>query len=214
MTSMAQASTATPTSTSPADQMVDRIRTASLNQLVAAIPESVDKAMRETLPHWYTPELAAQIAETAIGILTGTLCPVWPTVCTDTTPGHYDHFNHQHKVTDKRGQTLFDVSFVQFSDEDGASPAKVSLGGLVSEDYDPSEVRAATAEIRRLLDRADEMADQVMRMQGKDVPAPADRAFSAALDHIGTAFKASKNPGGTRDALRTFVDMTADEARS
>lgn len=147
------------------DQMVDRIRTASLDQPVGALPKVADKVMRETLPQWYTPELAAEFTQTVIGILTGALCPVWPTICTDTTPGHYDHFNHQHKVTDKRGQTLLDVSFVQFSDEAGASPATVSLGGMVSEDYDPSEVRAATAEIRRLLDQADEMADQVMRMQ-------------------------------------------------
>lgn len=199
---------------SPADQMVDRIHAASLDNLIAALPEAVNEAMRKAIPHRYTPEIAAQIAETAAGILTGSLCPVWPGICTDTRPGHYDHFNHQHKVTNKDGQTLLDLSFVQCSDEDGASAAKVCLGGLNSEDYDPEEIREETAKIRRLLDVADAMADEVMRMQGKEVPAPADRAFSAALSLIEAAFQASKNPRQTRDALGTFVDMTFDEGRA
>lgn len=150
---------------SPADEMVGRIHTASLDKLIAAMPAAVDQSMRKTLPGHYTPEAAKAIADTMVGILTGKLCPVWPTICTDTTPGHYDHFNHQHKVTDKRGKTLLGISFVQFSDEDGDGPAKVGLGGMVSEDYDPSEVREKTAELRRLLDEADEMADKVLRLQ-------------------------------------------------
>ncbi|WP_330265292.1 hypothetical protein [Streptomyces griseorubiginosus] len=196
---------------SPADEMVGRIHAASLDKLVAAMPTAVDRAMQRTIPGKYTPELAAAVAETAISMLTGKLCPVWPTLCTDTTPGHYDHFNHQHKVTDKRGQTLLDLSFVQLSDEDGDSPAKVCLGGMVSEDYAPSEVREATAKIRRLLDEADDMADTVLRMQGGDVPTPSARAFSTALDHINAAFEASTNHSQTRDALRTYIDMTVDE---
>jgi hypothetical protein len=139
------------------------------------------------------------------------ICPVWPTVCTDTTPGHYDHHNHEHKVTDKRGGLILDVGFVQLSDERGDSPAFIHIGG---EDFDPSEVRAKTAELRRLLDQADAMADQVMRMQGTAVPPPAERAFSAALESIDAAFEASQDIGRTRDALRTFVDMTAAEVRA
>ncbi|MFK4100775.1 hypothetical protein ACI2L1_12010 [Streptomyces sp. NPDC019531] len=48
---------------SPADQMVDRIRIASLDNLIAALPEVVDEAMQKVIPHWYTPELAASLAE-------------------------------------------------------------------------------------------------------------------------------------------------------
>jgi hypothetical protein len=33
------------------------------------------------------------------------------------------------------------------------------------------------------------------------------------MDAIEATFRASKNPEMTRNALRTFVDMTADEAR-
>lgn len=135
------------------------------DKVIAALPEIVDQSTQTAIPHRYSPELAAQFTQTMTGILTGALCPVWPTVCTETTVGHYDHFNHDHKATDKRGQTLLDVTFTQFSDEDGDGPPRISLGGLTSEDYDPSEVRAATAEIRRLLDQADAMADQVTALR-------------------------------------------------
>jgi hypothetical protein len=138
--------------TNPTDTAVD------LDRLTAALPAAVDEAMRKTLPDQYAPELAAAIAQTMAGILTGALCPVWPGVCTDTTPGHYDHHNHEHQVTDKRGETLLDVGFVQLSDDEyGASRPVVCIGG---EDFAPEEVRAKTAELRRLLDQADEMADK------------------------------------------------------
>lgn len=145
-----------------------------LDRLTAELPAIIDQSMRDTIPGHYTPEAAKAVTDTMLDILTGELCPVWPTICTDTTPGHYDHFNHQHKVTDKRGETLLDISFTQFSDEDGDNPPKVSLGGMTSEDYDPAEVREATAKIRRLLDEADDMADKILRMQSKAVPTPSE----------------------------------------
>ncbi|MFF5009658.1 DUF6907 domain-containing protein [Streptomyces phaeochromogenes] len=87
------------------------------------------------------------------------VCPVWPGICTDTEPGHYDHFNHQHSVLDKSGGRLLSVSFIQFSDEElGASEAVVAIG---DEDFAPEEIRPKTAELRRLLDAADAMADKV-----------------------------------------------------
>ena len=49
---------------SGADQMVDRIHTASLDKLIAALPAAVDQSMRKALPHRHTPELAAQFAQT------------------------------------------------------------------------------------------------------------------------------------------------------
>lgn len=148
---------------SPADEVVDRIRTANLDRLTAELPAIVDQTMRKTLPGHYTPEAAAAVSDTILGILTGQLCPVWPTICTDTTPGHYDHFQHQHEVTIKTGHALFGIGFVQNSGGDG--PFIYLAGGSESEDYAPSEVREATAKIRRLLDEADEMADKVLRMQ-------------------------------------------------
>jgi hypothetical protein len=48
--------------TSPADEMADRILTASRDKVIEALPEVVDQAMRKTLPEHYTPETAAAIA--------------------------------------------------------------------------------------------------------------------------------------------------------
>lgn len=54
----ATASTATPT------PRAQRPTTASLDRLIAALPDAVDQSMRKTLPHRYTPEIAAQFAQT------------------------------------------------------------------------------------------------------------------------------------------------------
>lgn len=47
---------------SPADEMTDRILTASRDKVIEVLPEAVDEAMRKTLPDHYTPEAAAAIA--------------------------------------------------------------------------------------------------------------------------------------------------------
>jgi hypothetical protein len=130
-----------------------------LNRLTAAMPDIIHKVVREVLSDKYTPELADAIAADVVGMLTGSICPVYPGVCTETEPGHYDHSNHDHRVRDKQGETILDVGFVQVSD---GGPAVIYIGGLAHEDYAPQEVRAKTAEIRRLLDEADAMADKVM----------------------------------------------------
>jgi hypothetical protein len=91
-----------------------------------------------------------------------TPCPVFPGVCTETAPGHVDHWNHDHETVDKRGERILDVGFVQVSD---GAPAVIYIG---NEDYAPEEVRAKTAEIRRLLDQADAMADQLLGQRALD----------------------------------------------
>jgi uncharacterized membrane protein len=48
---------------SPADEMADRVTAASLDRLIAALPDAVDQSMRTTVPHLYTPELAASLAD-------------------------------------------------------------------------------------------------------------------------------------------------------
>lgn len=47
-----------------ADEMTDRVTAASLDRLIAALPDAVDQSMRTALPHRYTPELAAQFTQT------------------------------------------------------------------------------------------------------------------------------------------------------
>jgi hypothetical protein len=156
--------TRTMASTSPAisgaDEAVNRVLGASRSKLIAALPEIVDRAARETLTD-YTPEVAARITETMIGMLTGTICPDYPGLCTETEPGHYDHHNHENAVTAKNGDHILDIGFVQLSD---GGPASVYIGGMHHEELHPDEVRAKTAELRRLLDQADEMADKLIAM--------------------------------------------------
>jgi hypothetical protein len=185
-------------------------RSRDLDRLTAALPAIIDQAMRKTITD-YTPDAAKALTDTMLGILTGRLCPVWPTICTDTTPGHWDHFNHDREFTDKRGDRMIDVSFVQFTDEVADGPAKISIGGMGSEDYDPSEVREATAKIRRLLDEADEMADKVLHMQGTTVLPPAERATIAAETAITSAMTTAlagltTNPRDVADRLHTAID--------
>lgn len=110
-------------------------------------------------------------------------CREYPGLCTETEPGHYDHSNHEHRVRDKQGETILDVGFVQVSD---GGPAVIYIGGLAHEDYAPEEVHVKTAEIRRLLDEADRMADQLLgrRTPGAEVPGsrknPSDQRCPAA----------------------------------
>ncbi|GKQ37377.1 hypothetical protein [Streptomyces sp. A012304] len=48
---------------SPGDEMTDRVLTASLERVIAALPSAVAEAMQSALPERYTPELAAQFVE-------------------------------------------------------------------------------------------------------------------------------------------------------
>lgn len=134
-----------------------------------------------------------------------TSCPAFQGLCTETEPGHHDHARHEDKVRNKTGETLLDVGFVQVSD---GAPAVVYIAGMAHEDYLPEEVRPATAKIRRLLDKADAIADQLRGIEQQ----PGQREFSTALDAIEAALESSTDPNGTALALRTAVDMTAAEA--
>ncbi|MFE2300813.1 hypothetical protein ACFXAW_21820 [Streptomyces sp. NPDC059445] len=75
MNRVATASTATP-GTSPADEMADRILTASRDKAIAAIPAAVRKAAKET--GFCTPEQADQIAATMTAELSQPTQPEQP----------------------------------------------------------------------------------------------------------------------------------------
>jgi hypothetical protein len=139
---------------------------------------------------------------------TTAVCPAFPGLCTETAPGHDDHSNHQHAVTTSDGSRLLDIGFINLSD--GSGPL-IYLSGASTEDLHPGQVRARTAELRRLLDEADAIADTIQRMQGTAVPAPSERAFTHARTAIDAAVEASADPKGTALALRTYAAMTADE---
>src|SRR5688500_860062 len=89
----------------------------------------------------------------------GIVCPVFPGVCTETEPGHFEHSNHDHRVTNRDGNHILDIGFVQLSD---GGPAIVYIGGMGHEDLLPEQVRAKTAELRALLDQADALADRLI----------------------------------------------------
>jgi hypothetical protein len=135
-----------------------------LDSGIAAMTDAVHKAMRETLPHQYTPDLADAIAAQTIASLTGVTsapCPVYRD-CTDTTPGHYDHFTRDLKILDDAdGSTILDAGMVANSGSD----RHVIVYLRNAEFTDPEAVRAKTAEVRAFLDEVDELADRVFADQ-------------------------------------------------
>lgn len=141
-----------------------------LTKLVAAIPTAVDKAMQKTLPRKYTPELASQIAKDMIARLTGAKCPVYED-CTDTDPGHYDHFSRFEVVDDADASTLIDAGMVANSGSD--------MGAIVylqnSEFTDTTVLRAKTDKVRDLLDRVERMGDRVLGVDAHALDAMDER---------------------------------------
>lgn len=53
-------------STLAADEVTDRPTAASLDRLIAALPDAVDQSMRNAIPHLYTPEKAAEFTAAMI----------------------------------------------------------------------------------------------------------------------------------------------------
>jgi phage tail protein X len=144
------------------------------DQLIAAIPAAVHEAMRKTLPHKYTPDLADAIAAQTIANLTGVTsapCPAFRD-CTDTTPGHFDHFTHDIKVLDDAdGSTILDAGMVANSGSD----RHVIVYLRNAEFTDPAKLREKTAEVREFLDQVDALADRVFA----DVQARTEQAGRA-----------------------------------
>lgn len=84
-------------------------------------------------------------------------CPVFRD-CTETEPGHYDHCAHDLKVTEDDGVTpVLTAGMVALSGSDHG--AIVYLRNAEFEDA--ASVHAKTAELRRLLDQVDAMANRV-----------------------------------------------------
>lgn len=137
--------------------------TYDIEKLIGALPAAVDVALKKAIPAEYTPEKVAAIAAdlaTRIRAQYGP-CTIWPAVCT-RTGAHDDHINDDMSITSQDGERLLDVTFTQFSDTEGVSPARIALSGYGSEEYAPEDVHAATARIRDLCDEADALADKVL----------------------------------------------------
>ncbi|MEU9754554.1 hypothetical protein AB0D90_15635 [Streptomyces althioticus] len=120
------------------------------------LPAAVDTALRHVAPEQYTPELAARITQGAVAHLLAEPagpCPVFRD-CTFAEPGHFDHFSRA-EVTDTDGSPLLDVGMAALDDDH----AVVFVRG--AEFTDAASLKAKTAELRRLLDQADALADRV-----------------------------------------------------
>jgi len=138
------------------------LATLDFDKVIAALPDAINQAMRNAIPEMYTPELAAEFAEAMAAELRNPQqdepagCPVYRD-CTDTSPGHHDHYSHDVKVTGDDGGTILDIGMVALSGSE-----KHALVYLRNEEFtDAASVHAKTAELRRLLDEADAMADRV-----------------------------------------------------
>jgi hypothetical protein len=176
-----------------------------LADLIAALPDAINHALQTTFPDRHTPALAAEITTTAIRILTGSICPAFPGLCTETGD-HYGHSNHEHKVCDKAGHPFLDTGFVHCSD---GGPAVVYIAGQGHEDYAPEEVRAATSKIRALLDVADRMADQLLAHHTHAAPV-AELHRQCRADYTGNADRRAQDH---RDDVH-LIETAAEAARA
>lgn len=66
---MKQTTATAPATRTPADEMADRVTAASLDRLIAVLPEVADESMRTAIPHLYTPERAAEFTAAMIAEL-------------------------------------------------------------------------------------------------------------------------------------------------
>jgi hypothetical protein len=102
----------------------------------------------------YIPE---QPSEHPGNVVPAGACPIFRD-CAENEPGHYDHFNYEHKVTGDDGSTILDIGMTALSD--GGGP----VVSIRNEDLtSAAAVHAKTAELRRLLDQVDAMAVRVFR---------------------------------------------------
>ncbi|MFF4839275.1 hypothetical protein ACFY2G_04330 [Streptomyces collinus] len=116
-----------------------------------AVPPVDNKPSGKALP--FIPAPASDHPENAVDAST---CTVYPGLCTEAGE-HDDHSNHSNRVLADDGSLILDIGFVSLS---GDEPHEIVY--LRNEDFEPSQVRAKTAELRRLLDLADAMADELM----------------------------------------------------
>ncbi|MBT2673975.1 hypothetical protein J7E95_24770 [Streptomyces sp. ISL-14] len=145
-----------------------------LTAVIAALPDAIDQAMRETLPDEYTPELASAIAADMTARLTNTpdhaepaLCYLYPGLCdridgedgdaVDANGRHFDHGGNT--LTVPSGEMPYDdpeiwAEFVHIS---GGTPHI----GFMGEHLAPDEARLKARQLREFADAMDALADQV-----------------------------------------------------
>lgn len=144
-----------------------------LDRLIAALPEVIDKAARETLTG-YTPEVAARITETMIGMLTGTVCPDYPGLCAVTDGKDRTNVDENGRHFDHAGRSYTVPSAAHPEDPPiWAEFVHVSAGtphiGFMGESLTPDQARVKTRQLRKFADELDALADQAEAFMQTDV---------------------------------------------
>ncbi|WP_333735788.1 hypothetical protein [Streptomyces sp. IBSBF 2806] len=132
--------------------------TTDTDRVIAVLPEAIAQAMRTAIPELYTPELAAQFAETMAAELRQTpqadaACTIWPGLCTETGE-HDDHANHQLSAT----ETGWPVS-IGFVDL-GSHPLLYVDTGMAA-DFDPEDAPKVAAQLRAAAAALEDMQRKV-----------------------------------------------------
>lgn len=105
-----------------------------------------------------------------------TTCTTWPGLCTDTTPGHYDHYNHN--LTSNRTDWPVSLGFVANSE---STPALYVDAGTAS-DFPADQAPEVAAQLRAA-------ADSIEAMQAKVENAGYLPALRSECERLGLALQ-------------------------
>lgn len=203
-----------------------------IERVIAVLPDVIDQSMKTALPHRYTPELAAEFAETMAAILRGeqpdssTACPDGVAWCEGDPLNHNDTDDHRHEGPEHKlnGSYLCDpasggIAAFQMAQWPDGEPHLVFQGSGLWADINLDQTRELKRDLTAHLIRlnATERHLAILLNPGKtpfeetDDEQLSDGAVGVALDAIQVALEKSGNRAMTMRALRNFLDMTEDE---
>ncbi|MDX3689915.1 hypothetical protein PV726_06105 [Streptomyces europaeiscabiei] len=227
---MHQIRTSTAPAATPTDQRFDRDRA------IAALPEVVDEAMRNTIADHYTPELAAQVADfvaaelrqPADGTLTPsqTPCPDGITWCDGDPVNHTDDDDHRHQGAEHtlNGSYLCDpnsdgIATFYLAKWHDSQPHLVFQGTGLWGDINLTQVDELIGDavpwLTQLIATRRHLA--ILLDPGStpftqtDDQQTASAAFCVATDAMRIALDKSPDPAGLLQAMRTYLDMAEAE---
>lgn len=203
-----------------------------LDRLAAALPAIVDRAMQDTIPAKYTPELAAAIAEDVIARLTAaspnnTPCPDGIPWCDGDPANHTDTDDHRHTGPEHNlsgsyvqgggwTDSLMGFQLAQWPD---GQPHIVFQGSGAWPDLTMGQVDEliddATGWLTQLIATRRRLAIE-LNPGRTPFTEPADKQTSSAAFDLATramdvALTKTGDQAGMLRALRNFLDLTEDE---
>jgi len=201
-----------------------------LAPLAAALPAIVDRAMQDTIPHRYTPELAAAIAEDVIArLMTPTPpapCPDGVAWCVGDPLNHTDDDDHRHQGAEHtlNGSYLCDpstegIATFYLAKWRDSQPHLVFQGTGLWADIDLAQVGELIGDavpwLIQLIATRRRLAielkpSRVPFAESEDTQTKA-AAFELATRSMDVALAKTDNRAGTLRALRTWLDMAEAE---